>query len=76
MLWWLSSSVIILNIFVALILDNFINRWERAQSRTANEDIPMNMSMMEMYEDTLKHPEVLEIQRLLVNVSVSSFLSA
>ncbi|CBY33072.1 unnamed protein product [Oikopleura dioica] len=66
-LWWLSSSVIILNIFVALILDNFINRWERAQNRCAEEETPMNITMMEMYEDNLKNPELLDIQRLLVN---------
>ncbi|KAM6980649.1 two pore channel protein 2 [Aplochiton taeniatus] len=36
-LWWLTSSVMWVNLFVALILENFIYKWDRSHACTATE---------------------------------------
>jgi len=51
--WWLTAAVIILNIFVALILDNFIAKWETSASVTNEQGVQRTIfknSMLEMYK--------------------------
>ena len=67
-LWWLTSAVIILNIFVALILDNFIVKWERSQ-RADEEKTRFRMSLLEMYKDILDEPSFEYVKEFLINVS-------
>ena len=64
--WWLTSAVIILNIFVALILDNFIINWERAQ--IAEHRTLVRMTLLEMYKDILDTPSMEYVQQILINV--------
>ena len=75
--WWLVSAVIILNIFVALILDNFIAKWENAarlqDDDESGERTIFKISLLEMYKDSLERPTKEFLERALLKVSVKIF---
>ena len=59
--WWLISVVVALNLFTALILENFIMRWDRAQQARRGDQprdrAESNVSFLESYrtEDLTVH---------------------
>ncbi|XP_074652943.1 two pore channel protein 2-like [Tubulanus polymorphus] len=72
--WWLVSVIIVLNLFIALILDNFIMRWDRSQQQnrerlrrqTLSESLNQSMSSLpisvhEMYRGNLQEPAESEL---------------
>ena len=63
--------MIILNIFVALILDNFIIKWERSQvlGTQSTDTTVFHMTLLEMYKDILDPPSMEYVQQILINVS-------
>ena len=84
--WWLTSAVVILNIFVALILDNFIVKWDIAQrkkntsnvvDRNKNEKTIFKNSLLEVYKDHLKAPDQdylnMELQKVRFYFNLQSF---
>uniref|UniRef100_A0A8C9SRQ3 Two pore segment channel 2 n=1 Tax=Scleropages formosus TaxID=113540 RepID=A0A8C9SRQ3_SCLFO len=50
--WWLTSSVMWVNLFVALILENFIYRWDRSCSCTLSLQVNSNDLMKDLQEPT------------------------
>ncbi|XP_060606979.1 two pore channel protein 2-like [Ruditapes philippinarum] len=68
--WWLTSVVIVLNLFTALILENFIMKWDKfytpAQSvqrrRTWSNSLNMNtLTVHDIFKSNLKEPTEDEI---------------
>uniref|UniRef100_UPI00398E586E two pore channel protein 2 isoform X2 n=1 Tax=Pristiophorus japonicus TaxID=55135 RepID=UPI00398E586E len=66
--WWLVSSVIWVNLFVALILENFIHKWDRSYHPSfSDQESEYQMSVQDMFRDDLEEPteeELLERLRL------------
>nr|DBA17512.1 TPA: hypothetical protein GDO54_002944 [Pyxicephalus adspersus] len=49
--WWLVSSVIWVNLFVALILENFIHKWDRSyrHALSSSEHVEYHMTVQQMF---------------------------
>ncbi|XP_078077114.1 two pore channel protein 2 isoform X1 [Mustelus asterias] len=55
--WWLVSSVIWVNLFVALILENFIHKWDRSYHPSfSDQESEYQMSVQDMFRDDLEEP--------------------
>ncbi|XP_020826380.1 LOW QUALITY PROTEIN: two pore channel protein 2 [Phascolarctos cinereus] len=57
--WWLVSSVVWMNLFVALILENFIHKWDRRgqqQPVPGACQAPYQMTVELMFRDVLQEP--------------------
>lgn len=56
--WWLTSSVMWVNLFVALILENFIYKWDRSHSCTVTdvEKIRYETSVQFMFKEQIQEP--------------------
>ncbi|XP_064423094.1 two pore channel protein 2 [Latimeria chalumnae] len=56
--WWLISSVIWVNLFVALILENFIHKWDRSHHQGLSEDqqIKYQLTVQLMFRNDLEEP--------------------
>ncbi|XP_034064300.1 two pore calcium channel protein 2 [Gymnodraco acuticeps] len=56
--WWLTSSVMWVNLFVALILENFIYKWDRSHSCSVTdvERIRYETSVQLMFREQIKEP--------------------
>ncbi|XP_037608085.1 two pore calcium channel protein 2 [Sebastes umbrosus] len=56
--WWLTSSVMWVNLFVALILENFIYRWDRSHSCSVTdvERIRYETSVQLMFREQIQEP--------------------
>uniref|UniRef100_A0A8C5Q958 Two pore channel protein 2 n=1 Tax=Leptobrachium leishanense TaxID=445787 RepID=A0A8C5Q958_9ANUR len=56
--WWLVSSVIWVNLFVALILENFIHKWDRSNrhSLSSTQDVEYHMTVQQMFREDLEEP--------------------
>ncbi|XP_053305510.1 two pore channel protein 2 [Spea bombifrons] len=51
--WWLVSCVIWVNLFVALILENFIHKWDRSNRP---EQVEYHMTVQLMFREDLEEP--------------------
>ncbi|XP_020510129.2 two pore channel protein 2 [Labrus bergylta] len=56
--WWLTSSVMWVNLFVALILENFIYKWDRSHSCSVTdvEKIRYQTSVQLMFREQIQEP--------------------
>ncbi|KAM3625821.1 uncharacterized protein V6R79_018104 [Siganus canaliculatus] len=56
--WWLTSSVMWVNLFVALILENFIYKWDRSHSCSVTdvERIRYETSIQLMFKEQIQEP--------------------
>ncbi|XP_044046184.1 two pore calcium channel protein 2 isoform X2 [Siniperca chuatsi] len=56
--WWLTSSVMWVNLFVALILENFIYKWDRSHSCSVIdvERIRYETSVQLMFKEQIQEP--------------------
>ncbi|KAM3876875.1 two pore channel protein 2 [Diretmus argenteus] len=56
--WWLTSSVMWVNLFVAVILENFIYKWDRTHSCSATEveRTRYETSVQLMFKEQIKEP--------------------
>ncbi|KAE8606514.1 hypothetical protein XENTR_v10010767 [Xenopus tropicalis] len=56
--WWLLSSVIWINLFVALILENFIHKWDRScrPHVSPDQDVEYHMTVQLMFREDLEEP--------------------
>ncbi|KAM4676072.1 two pore channel protein 2 [Discoglossus pictus] len=56
--WWLVSSVIWVNLFVALILENFIHKWDRSYRNvlSAAQQVEYHMTVQLMFREDLEEP--------------------
>ncbi|XP_069760706.1 two pore channel protein 2 isoform X2 [Narcine bancroftii] len=55
--WWLVSSVIWVNLFVALILENFIHKWDRSYHPSfSDQESEYQMSVQDMFRNDLEEP--------------------
>uniref|UniRef100_A0A670ICV7 Two pore channel protein 2 n=1 Tax=Podarcis muralis TaxID=64176 RepID=A0A670ICV7_PODMU len=54
--WWLISSVIWVNLFIALLLENFIHKWDRLCHRPSLSEVEYQMTMELMFRDVLEEP--------------------
>ncbi|XP_071329018.1 two pore channel protein 2 isoform X2 [Trachinotus anak] len=61
--WWLTSSVMWVNLFVALILENFIYKWDRSHSCTVTEveKIRYETSVQLMFKEQIQEPSEEEL---------------
>ncbi|XP_026946182.1 two pore channel protein 2 isoform X2 [Sagmatias obliquidens] len=58
-LWWLVSSVIWVNLFLALILENFLHKWDRRshlQSLTGDLEATSEVTVELLFRDVLQEP--------------------
>ncbi|XP_061058194.1 two pore channel protein 2 isoform X3 [Eubalaena glacialis] len=58
-LWWLVSSVIWVNLFLALILENFLHKWDRRshlQSLTGDLEATSEVTVELLFRDVLEEP--------------------
>ncbi|XP_044292528.1 two pore calcium channel protein 2 isoform X2 [Varanus komodoensis] len=55
-IWWLISSVIWVNLFVALLLENFIHKWDRRCQRPPLSEVEYQMTMELLFQDVLEEP--------------------
>ncbi|KAJ3594115.1 hypothetical protein NHX12_006447 [Muraenolepis orangiensis] len=65
--WWLTSSVMWVNLFVALILENFIYKWDRSHScsGTEMEKTRYEASVQLMFKEHIEEPTEEELLRQL-----------
>ncbi|XP_023683117.1 two pore channel protein 2-like isoform X2 [Paramormyrops kingsleyae] len=63
--WWLTSSVMWVNLFVALILENFTYKWDRSQDCLDVERIKYESSVQLMFRDLQEPTEEELAARLL-----------
>ncbi|XP_009079303.1 PREDICTED: two pore calcium channel protein 2, partial [Acanthisitta chloris] len=63
--WWLISSVIWVNLFVALLLENFIHKWDRRCHRESRSDIEYQRTVELMFRDVLEEPTEEELMEKL-----------
>ncbi|NXG31283.1 TPC2 protein, partial [Dromaius novaehollandiae] len=63
--WWLISSVIWVNLFVALLLENFIHKWDRRCHREPLSDIEYQRTVELMFRDVLEEPTEEELMERL-----------
>ncbi|XP_075693145.1 two pore channel protein 2 [Rhinoderma darwinii] len=54
--WWLVSSVIWVNLFVALILENFIHKWDRSYRPSTALSPEYHMTFQLMFREDLEEP--------------------
>ncbi|MED6287818.1 Two pore calcium channel protein 2 [Characodon lateralis] len=56
--WWLTSSVMWVNLFVALILENFIYKWDRSHSCSVTdvERIQYETSVQFLFKEQIQEP--------------------
>uniref|UniRef100_A0A671X095 Two pore channel protein 2 n=1 Tax=Sparus aurata TaxID=8175 RepID=A0A671X095_SPAAU len=56
--WWLTSSVMWVNLFVALILENFIYKWDRSHSCSVTdvEKIRYESSVQLIFKEQIQEP--------------------
>ncbi|XP_038166206.1 two pore calcium channel protein 2 isoform X3 [Arvicola amphibius] len=67
-LWWLVSSVIWVNLFLALLLENFLHRWDpqsHKQLLGGTRQITYQMSVELMFRDILEEPKEEELMEKL-----------
>ncbi|XP_036731670.2 two pore channel protein 2 isoform X1 [Manis pentadactyla] len=67
-LWWLVSSVIWVSLFLALILENFLHKWDRRshlQSLTGNPEATTQMTVELLFRDVLEEPTEEELMEKL-----------
>ncbi|XP_072826591.1 two pore channel protein 2 isoform X4 [Vicugna pacos] len=67
-LWWLVSSVIWVNLFLALILENFLHKWDRRshlQSLTGDSEATSQMTVELLFRDVLEEPTEEELMEKL-----------
>nr|XP_034345539.1 two pore calcium channel protein 2 isoform X2 [Arvicanthis niloticus] len=67
-LWWLVSSVIWINLFLALLLENFLHRWDpqgHKQLLGGTKQTTYQMSVELMFRDTLEEPKEEELMEKL-----------
>ncbi|OBS77321.1 hypothetical protein A6R68_16251 [Neotoma lepida] len=67
-LWWLVSSVIWINLFLALLLENFLHRWDprsHKQLLVGTQQITYQMSVELMFRDILEEPKEEELMEKL-----------
>nr|XP_048314218.1 two pore channel protein 2 isoform X2 [Myodes glareolus] len=67
-LWWLVSSVIWINLFLALLLENFLHRWDPRsykQLLVGTRQITYQMSVELMFRDILEEPKEEELMEKL-----------
>ncbi|XP_021082928.1 two pore calcium channel protein 2 isoform X3 [Mesocricetus auratus] len=63
-LWWLVSSVIWINLFLALLLENFLHRWDPQgykQLLVGTQQITYQTSVELMFRDILEEPKEEEL---------------
>ncbi|XP_025945084.1 two pore calcium channel protein 2 isoform X3 [Apteryx rowi] len=63
--WWLISSVIWVNLFVALLLENFIHKWDRRCHWEPLSDIEYQRTVELMFRDVLEEPTEEELMERL-----------
>ncbi|XP_044871221.1 two pore calcium channel protein 2 isoform X2 [Mauremys mutica] len=63
--WWLTSSVIWVNLFVALLLENFIHKWDRHSHRQSLSEIEYQTTVELMFRDVLEEPTEEELMEKL-----------
>ncbi|XP_024060825.1 two pore calcium channel protein 2 isoform X2 [Terrapene carolina triunguis] len=63
--WWLISSVIWVNLFVALLLENFIHKWDRHSHRQSLSEIEYQTTVELMFRDVLEEPTEEELMEKL-----------
>uniref|UniRef100_A0A8C8SNV7 Two pore channel protein 2 n=1 Tax=Pelusios castaneus TaxID=367368 RepID=A0A8C8SNV7_9SAUR len=63
--WWLISSVIWVNLFVALLLENFIHKWDRHCHRQSLSEIEYQTTVELMFRDVLEEPTEEELMEKL-----------
>ncbi|XP_039924347.1 two pore channel protein 2 isoform X5 [Hirundo rustica] len=63
--WWLISSVIWVNLFVALLLENFIHKWDRRCQRESLSGIEYQRTVELMFRDVLEEPTEEELMEKL-----------
>ncbi|XP_019332292.1 two pore channel protein 2 isoform X2 [Alligator mississippiensis] len=63
--WWLISSVIWVNLFVALLLENFIHKWDRRCQQQSLSEIEYQVTMELMFRDVLEEPTEEELMEKL-----------
>ena len=60
--WWLITVVTALNLFTALILENFITRWDRSQKRRDEAVHRLhhqdNLTMHDLFREELQEPSL------------------
>ncbi|CAG2201593.1 TPCN2 [Mytilus edulis] len=73
-IWWLFSVVIVLQLFTAIIIENFIMKWDKSQLNTDRgrrtssfEDSHHFMSVHDMFRSTLEEPSESEILQEISN---------
>ncbi|KAM3918142.1 two pore channel protein 2 [Leptodactylus fuscus] len=58
--WWIVSSVIWVNLFVALILENFIHKWDRSyrnsEALSPSQQVEYHMTVQLMFRGNLEEP--------------------
>lgn len=67
-LWWLVSSVIWVNLFLALLLENFFHRWDPCGHEpplTGTQEATYQMSVELMFRDILEEPKEEELMERL-----------
>ncbi|XP_052050273.1 two pore channel protein 2 [Apodemus sylvaticus] len=67
-LWWLVSSVIWVNLFLALLLENFLHRWDpqgHKQILVGTKQTTYQMSVELMFRDILEEPKEEELMEKL-----------
>lgn len=74
--WWLFSVVIVMQLFTALIIENFIMKWDKSASRRnrGNSDFEEShhfMSVHDMFRESLHEPTEEEI---LLQISNNQYL--
>ncbi|KAM4845381.1 two pore channel protein 2 isoform 2-T2 [Thomomys bottae] len=63
-LWWLVSSVIWVNLFLALLLENFLHKWDprgHEQPLAGMQEAPYQMSVELLFRDVLEEPREEEL---------------
>ncbi|KAI7814083.1 two pore channel protein 2 [Triplophysa rosa] len=65
--WWLTSSVMWVNLFVALILENFTYKWDRSNSLSVAEveRIAYQSTVQLMFREQVQEPTEEEIRAML-----------
>uniref|UniRef100_A0A8D0B9V1 Two pore channel protein 2 n=1 Tax=Salvator merianae TaxID=96440 RepID=A0A8D0B9V1_SALMN len=59
--WWLISSVIWVSLFIALLLENFIHKWDRRCHRPSLSEVEYQMTVELMFRDILEEPTEAEL---------------
>ncbi|XP_060117506.1 two pore channel protein 2 [Heteronotia binoei] len=54
--WWLISSVLWVNLFIALLLENFIHKWDRRNNHPSLSKFEYQMTVELLFRDVLEEP--------------------